>query len=35
MGERRLAGYLIRRNADRVEAVTSATGTTIKLHFDH
>lgn len=35
MGARRLAGYLIRRNADRVEAVTSATGTTIKLHFDH
>jgi len=35
MGARRLAGYLIRRNADRVEGVTSATGTTIKLHFDH
>lgn len=34
-GARRLAGYLIRRNADRVEAVTAAAGTTIKLHFNH
>ena len=34
-GERRLAGYLIRRNADRVAAVQDASGTSVNLHFDH
>jgi NCS2 family nucleobase:cation symporter-2 len=34
-GARRLAGYLIRRNADRVDATTTTTGAIIKLHFDH
>jgi NCS2 family nucleobase:cation symporter-2 len=35
VGARRLAGYLIRRNADRVDTTTATIGAIIKLHFDH
>jgi NCS2 family nucleobase:cation symporter-2 len=34
-GERRLAGYLLRRYADRVAATQSGGRTTILFHFDH
>jgi NCS2 family nucleobase:cation symporter-2 len=34
-GERRLAGYLLRRYADRVAATQSSGRTTILFHFDH
>ncbi len=34
-GERRLAGYLLRRYADRVAATQSNGPTTILFHFDH
>jgi NCS2 family nucleobase:cation symporter-2 len=34
-GIRKLAGYLIRRNADRVNVLPSAGYTMIKLHFEH
>jgi NCS2 family nucleobase:cation symporter-2 len=34
-GERRLAGYLLRRYADRVVATQSGGRTTILFHFDH
>jgi NCS2 family nucleobase:cation symporter-2 len=34
-GVRKLAGYLIRRNADRVNVLPSAGYTMVKLHFEH
>jgi xanthine permease XanP len=34
-GARRLAGFMLRRNADRVEATRQNGGSRIRLHFDH
>lgn len=35
VGTSRLAGYLIRRNADRVNVIHTAACATVKLHFEH
>jgi hypothetical protein len=34
-GQRRLAGFLLRRHADRVQAVRRAGRSTVLFHFDH
>ena len=34
-GQRRLAGFLLRRQADRVQASHRAGRSTILFHFDH
>jgi xanthine permease XanP len=34
-GHRRLAGFLIRRHADRMESAKSGEQTVVRLHFDH
>jgi xanthine permease XanP len=34
-GQRRLAGYMLRRHADRVQVSTKAGRSTILFHFDH
>ena len=34
-GARRLAGFMLRRNADRVEASRQKGSSRIRLHFDH
>ena len=35
VGASKLAGYLIRRNADRVNVIHTAARATVKLHFEH
>jgi xanthine permease XanP len=35
VGSSKLAGYLIRRNADRVNVIHTAARATVKLHFEH
>jgi NCS2 family nucleobase:cation symporter-2 len=35
VGTSKLAGYLIRRNADRVNVIHTAARATVKLHFEH
>jgi len=35
VGTSKLAGYLIRRNADRVNVIHTAAHATVKLHFEH
>ena len=34
-GERLLAGYLLRRSADRIASTGAAGGAEIDLHYDH